>query len=106
MQASTTFSTRSSCSSAKILKAKRKAASMPETDWQPRSAVLISRLKNIVGYFVGREKYCSGWKNKLKSTDYKPDEQGLNIILDKFFRTDMSDLLPVWITGRLAALHE
>jgi hypothetical protein len=24
-----------------------------------------------------REKYCSGWKNKLNKTDYKPDEQGL-----------------------------
>jgi hypothetical protein len=22
-----------------------------------------------------REKHCSNWKNKLKSTDYKPDEQ-------------------------------
>jgi hypothetical protein len=24
-----------------------------------------------------REKYCFGWKNKLKKTDYKPDEQAL-----------------------------
>jgi hypothetical protein len=24
-----------------------------------------------------REKYCSGWKNKLKKTDYKPGEQAL-----------------------------
>jgi hypothetical protein len=39
-----------------------------------RSAVLISRLKNIVSWFVVREKYCSGWKNKLKKTDYKPSE--------------------------------
>jgi hypothetical protein len=23
-----------------------------------------------------REKYCLDWKNKLKSTDYKPTEQG------------------------------
>jgi hypothetical protein len=30
--------------------------------------VLISRLKNNVGWFVVREKY-------LKRTDYKPDEQ-------------------------------
>jgi hypothetical protein len=42
----------------------------------PHSAVLISRLKNNVGWFVVREKYCSGWKNKLKKTDYKPDEHG------------------------------
>jgi hypothetical protein len=42
---------------------------------RPRSAVLISRLKNIVGWFVVREKHCSGWKNKLKKTDYKPGEQ-------------------------------
>jgi hypothetical protein len=27
-----------------------------------------------------REKYCSGWKNKLNKTDYKPDEQGLYVI--------------------------
>jgi hypothetical protein len=31
-----------------------------------RSAVLISRLKNTVGWFVVREKYYSNWKNKLK----------------------------------------
>jgi hypothetical protein len=41
------------------------------------SAVLISWLKNIVGWFVVREKYCFGWKNKLKSTDYKPDGSSL-----------------------------
>jgi hypothetical protein len=41
-----------------------------------RSVVLISRLKNTVGWFVVREKHCSGWKNKLKKTDYKPGEQG------------------------------
>jgi hypothetical protein len=40
----------------------------------PRSARLISRLKNTVGWFVVREKYCFGWKNKLKKTDYKPGE--------------------------------
>jgi hypothetical protein len=39
--------------------------------FRPRSAVLISRLV--------REKYCSGWKNQLKKTDYKPDEQGLRL---------------------------
>jgi hypothetical protein len=44
--------------------------------YRPHSAVLISRLKNTVGWFAVREKYCSGWKNKLKKTDYKPDEQG------------------------------
>jgi hypothetical protein len=47
-------------------------------DQRPRSAVLISRLKNIVGWFVVREKHYYGWKNKLKSTNYKPDEQGQN----------------------------
>jgi hypothetical protein len=26
-----------------------------------------------------REKYCSGWKNKPNKTDYKPDEQGLEL---------------------------
>jgi hypothetical protein len=36
------------------------------------------------GWFVVREKYCSGWKNKLKSTDYKSDEQ-------------VSCLLPVFV---------
>jgi hypothetical protein len=40
------------------------------------SAGIISRLKNTVGWFFVREKYCSGWKNKLNKTDYKPDEQG------------------------------
>jgi hypothetical protein len=42
----------------------------------PRSAGIISQLKNIVGWFFVREKYCSAWKNKLNKTDYKPDEQG------------------------------
>jgi hypothetical protein len=37
-----------------------------------RSAGLISRLKTFL-----KEKYYSNWKNKLKSTDYKPDEQAL-----------------------------
>jgi hypothetical protein len=45
-----------------------------------RSAVLISRLKNTVDWFVMREKYCSGWKNKLRKTDYKRDEQGLETV--------------------------
>jgi hypothetical protein len=27
-----------------------------------------------------REKYCSGWKNKLKKTDYKPSEHALSEI--------------------------
>jgi hypothetical protein len=31
--------------------------------------------ENTVGWFAVREKYCSGWKNKLKKTDYKPNEQ-------------------------------
>jgi hypothetical protein len=43
-----------------------------------RSAVLISRLKNTVGWFVVREKYCSNWKNKLKKTDYKLDKQAFD----------------------------
>jgi hypothetical protein len=42
-----------------------------------RSAGIISRLKNTVGWYFVREKYCSGWKNKLNKADYKPDEQGL-----------------------------
>jgi hypothetical protein len=41
-----------------------------------RSAGIISRLKNTVGWFFVRAKYCFGWKNKLNKTDYKPDEQG------------------------------
>jgi hypothetical protein len=49
------------------------------THFRPRSAMLISRLKNTVGWFVVREKYCFSWKNKLKSTDYKPDEQDLSV---------------------------
>jgi hypothetical protein len=44
------------------------------TAW-PRSAGIISRLKNTVGWFFVREKYCSGWKNKLNKTNYKPDKQ-------------------------------
>jgi hypothetical protein len=31
--------------------------------------------ESIVRWFVVREKHCSGWKNKLKSTDYKTSEQ-------------------------------
>jgi hypothetical protein len=54
----------------------------------PCSVGLISRLKNTVGWFVVREKYCSSWKNKLKKTDYKPDEQAhmscTNYIILKF----------------------
>jgi hypothetical protein len=53
-----------------------------------RSAGIISRLKNTVGWFFMREKYCSGWKNKLNKTDYKPDEQGLSM-----FRYNMTCLL-------------
>jgi hypothetical protein len=45
-----------------------------------RSAEIISRLKNTVGWFFVREKYCSGWKNKLNKTNYKPDEQGLHCV--------------------------
>jgi hypothetical protein len=56
----------------------------------PRSAVLISRLKNTVGVFIVREKYCSGWKNKLKSTDYKPNEQD---------RCCFAKLWPSWRPG-------
>jgi hypothetical protein len=41
-----------------------------------RSAWIISRLKNTVDWFLWEKKYCSGWKNKLDKTDYKPDEQG------------------------------
>jgi hypothetical protein len=40
-----------------------------------RSAVPISRLKSTVDWFVVREKHFFSWKNKLKSTDYKPDKQ-------------------------------
>jgi hypothetical protein len=43
--------------------------------------VLISRLKNTVGWFAVREKYCFEWKNKLK-TDYKPDKQDLCICIN------------------------
>jgi hypothetical protein len=45
-----------------------------------RSAGIISRLKNTVGWFFVREKYCSDWKNKLNKTDYKPDEQGQSLL--------------------------
>jgi hypothetical protein len=45
------------------------------TPWG-RSAGIISRLKNTVGWFFVREKYYSDWKNKLNKMDYKPDEQG------------------------------
>jgi hypothetical protein len=31
--------------------------------------------KSTVRWFIVREKHCSGWKNKLKSTDYKTSEQ-------------------------------
>jgi hypothetical protein len=36
---------------------------------------IIRQLKNVVGWFIVREKYYSDWK-KQKSTNYKPDEQG------------------------------
>ena len=32
--------------------------------------------KHCSGWFVMREKYCFGWKNKLKSMDYKRSEHG------------------------------
>jgi hypothetical protein len=41
-----------------------------------RSAVLISRLKNTVIWFIVREKYCFDWKIKLKKINYKPNKQG------------------------------
>jgi hypothetical protein len=34
--------------------------------------------KSTVCWFVVREKYCSGWKNKLKSINYKTGEHGLD----------------------------
>jgi hypothetical protein len=40
----------------------------------------MSRLKNTVGWFFMREKYCSGWKNKPNKTDYKSDEQGQRLL--------------------------
>jgi hypothetical protein len=47
-------------------------------------------LKNTVGWFFIREKYCSGWKNKLNKTDYKPDEcqtqSGLILLFFSFLR--------------------
>jgi hypothetical protein len=38
------------------------------------------RLKNTVGWFIMKEKYCFNWKNKLKKTDYKPDERAQSIL--------------------------
>jgi hypothetical protein len=32
--------------------------------------------ESTVRWFIVTEKYCSGWKNKLKSMDYKTSEQG------------------------------
>jgi hypothetical protein len=39
-----------------------------------------------------REKYCSGWKNKLNKTDYKPYEQGLEPELDMDAYVDVVDV--------------
>ena len=39
-----------------------------------RSLCWKNKPKHCSGWFVVREKYCSGWKNKLKSTDYKRSE--------------------------------
>jgi hypothetical protein len=47
--------------------------------YRSRSPGIISRLKNTVDWFFIREKYCSGWKNKLNKTDYKPDEHSHNL---------------------------
>jgi hypothetical protein len=61
----------------------------------PCSAGLISRLKNTVDWFVVREKHCSDWKNKLKSTDYKPDEQSPGTWLsDSFHLVDKCMNIP------------
>jgi hypothetical protein len=53
---------------------------------RPRSVGLISRLKNTVGWFVVREKYCFDWKNKLKKTNYKAGEQALRTRAQRFSR--------------------
>jgi hypothetical protein len=53
---------------------------LPIRTQRGRSAGIISRLKNSVGWFFVREKYCSGWKNKPNKTDYKPDEQGQRLV--------------------------
>jgi len=42
---------------------------------RPRSLRWKNKPKHCSYWFVMREKYCSGWKNKLKKTDYKRSEQ-------------------------------
>jgi hypothetical protein len=41
--------------------------------------------ERIVYLFIVRKKYCSDWKNKLKSMDYKTSEQSLSIAFDPCF---------------------
>jgi hypothetical protein len=48
------------------------------TEFRPCSAVLISLLKNTVSLICCERKTLFRLKNKLKSTDYKPDEHGLS----------------------------
>jgi hypothetical protein len=45
-----------------------------------------------------REKYCSGWKNKLNKTDYKPDEQTLCVCwpLLGWFGADKFEVAILW----------
>jgi hypothetical protein len=63
---------------------------------------LISRLKNVVGWFVVREKYYFSWKNKLKSTDYKPDEQVRWMTLgDPFWFWRSLSSMDIWISRDL-----
>jgi hypothetical protein len=37
--------------------------------------------ESTVRWFVVREKHCSSWKNKLKNTNYKTNEHGLNTLV-------------------------
>jgi hypothetical protein len=56
--------------------------------------------KNTVGWFVVTEKHCFGWKNKLKSTDYKLDEQG-----HVSFRTRTTTDLIIALIQIVVSLH-
>ena len=45
---------------------------------RPRSLRWKNKPKHCSGWFVVRKKYCFGWKNKLKKTDYKISEPDLS----------------------------
>ena len=55
---------------------------------RPHSLRWKNKAKHCSSWFVVREKHCSDWKNKLKSTDYKTNEHDRYVDLWSIIMSD------------------